>query len=400
MKVAGRMKLLKPSGTLAMAEKAREVAKSGKKVLNLEVGEPDFATPSHIKEAAYEAIKNDFTHYTSSRGIPELREAISEDLKTMRVEANPVSEIIVTSGSKDGIFSSCLATLNPGDEVLVLSPTWPTHLTCIEFAQARPIEVPCGETYTLDEEALKERLTKKSRMIMFCSPNNPTGGVLDEKDLQVISDLAEDHDLLVLSDEIYNKIVYDGLKIQSMATFEKVRSRVILVNGFSKAYAMTGWRLGYIFADKTIIEEVNKVIQTSTTCPASFVQKAGVAALRGPQDCVTKMVEEYDRRRKFIVRKLNEIPGIICAMPKGAFYVFPDLSSLNMSSSEISMRMLEEAGVCTTPGSVFGEYGESHIRLSYATSIEVISEAMSKVKKFMQKASQEAQSRSMAPLLK
>ncbi len=381
-KVADRIRLLKPSGTLAMAEKAREIAKTGKRVLNMELGEPDFSTPNHIKEAAYEAIKKDFTHYTSSRGIPELREAISDDLKNMRVNSDP-KEIIVTSGSKDGIYCACLVTLDPGDEALVLSPTWPTHLTCIEFAQAKPIEVPCGEAYKLNEEALKEKVTKKSKMIVLCSPNNPTGGVLGEDDLQTIADIAEDHNLFVVSDEIYNKIVYDGFRIRSMAAFENNRSRVIVVNGFSKTYAMTGWRLGYVFADETIIDAIDKVIQTSTTCPASFTQKAGVAALRGSQNCVTKMVEEFDRRRRFIVERLNEIPGIRCEMPKGAFYVFPDFSSLKMSSFEICMKMLEEDGVCSTPGSAFGEYGEGYIRFSYATSMGVISEAMEKVKEFV-----------------
>jgi len=387
MKVADRMRLLKPSGTLAMAEKAREIAKTGKRVLNLEVGEPDFGTPNHIKEAAYEAIKKDFTHYTSSRGIPELREAISDDLRIMGVDADPAKEIIVTPGSKLGIHSACLATLDPGDEVLVLSPTWPTHFTCIEFTQAKPVEVPCGESYKLNEEALKERVTEKSRMIMLCSPNNPTGGVLGVEDLQVISDVAKDHDLFILSDEVYNKIVYDGFKIKSMAAFEDVRDNVILVNGFSKAYAMTGWRLGYVFAEKTVIEAIDKIVQTSITCPASFTQKAGVAALRGPQGCVTEMVEEFDRRRRFIVKRFNEISGIHCEMPKGAFYVFPDFSSLNMPSMEICMKMLEEEGVCSTPGSAFGEYGEGHIRFSYATSMEVISEAMRKVEEFVLKVS-------------
>jgi len=388
MKVAGRMRLLKPSGTLAMAEKAREIAKTGKRVLNLEVGEPDFGTPEHIKEAAYEAMRNDFTHYTSSRGILELREAISDDLKSMGVEADPYKEITVTPGSKHGIYCACLATLDPGDEVLVLSPTWPTHFTCIESAEAKPIEVPCGETYELDEEALKESVTNKSKMIVLCSPNNPTGGVSGEKDLQIISDIAEDHNLLVLSDEVYNRIVYDGFRMRSMATFPNVRSQVIVINGFSKTYAMTGWRLGYVFADKTIMEAIDKIIQTSTTCPASFVQKAGVAALRGPQDCVTKMVEKYDRRRRFIVEKLNEVARVHCEMPKGAFYVFPDFSSLKMPSFEVSMRLLEEEGVCCTPGSVFGECGEGYLRLSYATSIEVISEATEKIKEFVLKVSQ------------
>ncbi len=387
MKVADRMRLLKPSGTLAMAEKAREIAKTGKRVLNLEVGEPDFGTPEHVKEAAYEAMKNDFTHYTASRGIPELREAISDDLKSMGVEADPYKEIIVTPGSKHGIYCACQATLDPGNEVLVLSPTWPTHFTCIEFAEAKPIEIPCGETYELNEEALKESITKKSKMIMLCSPNNPTGGVSGEKDLRIISEIAEDHNLLVLSDEIYNRIVYDGSKTRSMATFENVKSQVIVINGFSKTYAMTGWRLGYVFADKTIIEAIDRIIQTSTTCPASFTQKAGLAALRGPQDWVTKMVEEYDRRRRFIVEKLNEIPRVHCELPKGAFYVFPDFSSLKMPSFEVSMRLLEEEGVCCTPGNVFGECGEGYLRLSYATNIEVISEAMEKTKEFVTKVS-------------
>ncbi|MEM3627354.1 MAG: pyridoxal phosphate-dependent aminotransferase [Candidatus Bathyarchaeia archaeon] len=382
MKIAKRMDLLKPSGTLAMAEKAREIAKKGKKVLNLEVGEPDFSTPVHIKEAAYEAIRSDFTHYTPSKGIIELREAISEDLRDMGVEADPYKEIIITPGSKHGIYCACLATLDPGDEVLVLSPTWPTHFACVEFAGAKPVEVPCGEAYALDEEALKERITNKSKMILVCSPNNPTGGVLAYEELRVISEIAEDHNLLVLSDEIYNKIVYDGFKAKSPAAFENLRDQVIVVNGFSKAYAMTGWRLGYVFANEIIIEAIDKIIQASTTCPPSFVQKAGVAALRGPKDCIANMVEEYDRRRKFIVERLNEIPKVQCRMPKGAFYVFPDFSALKMSSLEICMRLLEEKGVASTPGSAFGKYGEGHIRFSYATSMGVISEAMEKVKEF------------------
>jgi aspartate/methionine/tyrosine aminotransferase len=347
------------------------------------VGEPDFSTPVHIKEAAYEAIKNDFTHYTPSRGIIELREAISEDLKEIGVNADPYKEILVTPGSKHGIYCACMATLDPGDEVLVLSPTWPTHFACVEFAEAKPVEVPCGEAYALDEEALKERITNKSKMILVCSPNNPTGGVLSEDELRIISDIAEDHNLLVLSDEIYNKIVYDELQAKSPAVFEDLRDQVIMINGFSKAYAMTGWRLGYVFANETIIEAVDKIIQASTTCPPSFVQKAGVAALKGPKDCIAKMVKEYDRRRKFIVEKLNKIPKVRCETPKGAFYVFPDFSALKMSSLEICMKLLKEKGVASTPGSVFGKCGEGHIRFSYATNMEVISEAMEKVEEFV-----------------
>lgn len=383
MEIAERVRRLKPSGTLVMSEKARELARTGRKVLHLEVGEPDFDTPSHIKEAAYEAIKGGFTHYTSSRGILELREAISEDLEKRGIEADPAEEIIVTPGAKHAIYCACLSTLDPGDEVLVLSPTWPTHFTCVRCAEATVVEVPCGEAFNLDEEALKERITRNSKMILLGSPNNPTGGVLSIKEIRAVTEIAEDYNLLVLSDEIYDKIIYDGFETRSVASFGNVRDRAIIVNGFSKAYAMTGWRLGYVFADKVYIEAINKMQQATTTCPASFVQKAGVAALRGPQDCVREMVEEYNNRRRFIVKRFNEMDGVDCQVPKGAFYVFPKFSNINMSSLSLSSKLLEETGVCSTPGSVFGRYGEGHIRFSYSTSMEVISEAMEKIEGFI-----------------
>jgi aspartate/methionine/tyrosine aminotransferase len=386
MKLADRMKIIKPSGTIAMAEKAREIARSGKKLFNLDVGEPDFDTPEHIKEAAIKALMEGFTHYTSSLGMIELRRAIAEHLmERRRVEINPDREIIVTPGAKHAIYCACLATLNPGDEAIVLTPTWPTHFTCVEAAEAKVVEVPCGETYSLDEEELKGKLTDKTRMIVLNSPNNPTGGVLNAEDLKVIADLASERGIFVLSDEIYDEIVYDGVEAGSMISFENIRDRVILINGFSKTYAMTGWRLGYAVANKNIIEAMNRIQQATTTCPASFVQRAGIAALKGPQEHVKKMVEEYDRRRKYIVNRLNEIAGVHCTMPKGAFYVFPRFSSLKMPSFEISIKLLEEEGVCTTPGSVFGECGEGHIRLSYATSFETIIEAMERIKGFVEK---------------
>jgi len=386
MRLANIMNVFKPSGTIAMAEKARELARSGRRIYNLDVGEPDFDTPEHIKRAAIEALMEGFTHYTSSLGIIELRRAIAEYLRNRRgLDINPEKEIIVTPGAKHAIYCACLATLNPGDEVLVLTPTWPTHFTCVEVTGAIVVEVPCGETYSLDEEVLKERITPKTRMIIVNSPNNPTGGVLSISELKVIADLAAEYDLLVLSDEIYDEIIYNGFETRSMASFDNIRDNVILINGFSKAYAMTGWRLGYAIANETIIDAMNRIQQSTTTCPASFIQKAGIAALKGPQDSIRKMVEEFDRRRKYIVKALNEIPGVRCAMPKGAFYVFPRLSELGMSSFEVSMKLLEEEGVSTTPGSVFGKCGEGHIRLSYATSLEVIAEALEKIKGFVER---------------
>ena len=385
MKLAKRMNIIKPSGTISMAEKARSLERSGRTIYHLDVGEPDFDTPAHIKEAAIQAIKSGFTHYTSSRGILELRQAISEDLSKRSIEANPEREIIVTPGAKHALYCSCLATLNPGDEVLVLAPTWPTHFQCVEIAGARAIEVPCGAAYCLDEEALKARLTDKSKMILISSPNNPTGGIVDKNDIKTIVDLAVDHDLLILSDEVYDRIVYNGLNVRSVASFDDARERSIVINGFSKAYAMTGWRLGYAFANEKIIEAMTRLQQSTTTCPASFIQKAGVSALKGPQDLIEKMVEEYDRRRRFIVEALNDITGVNCVLPKGAFYVFPDISHLKMPSSEFCFALLEDEGVSTTPGSVFGESGEGHIRVSYATDLETLSEAVKKIKIFVDK---------------
>ncbi|RJS86452.1 pyridoxal phosphate-dependent aminotransferase [Candidatus Bathyarchaeota archaeon] len=383
MRLANRMRLIKPSGTMVMAEKAREMERKGRKVYRLDIGEPNFDTPTHIKEAAVKAIREGFTHYTSSRGILELREAISEDLETRGIDADPKDEILVTPGAKHAIYCACLSTLDPGDEVLVLSPTWPTHFQCIEIAEARAIEVPCGEDYSLNEEELKARITGKTRMILMGSPNNPTGGVLNEEEVKAIVDIADDHDLLILSDEIYDRLVYGDFKPLSPASLEDGRDRTIVVNGFSKTYAMTGWRLGYAYANGEIIEAMARIQQSTTTCPVSFVQKAGVAALRGPQDQVEKMVEEYDRRRRFIFEKLSEIEEIRCVMPQGAFYIFPDISSLNMSSSEFCLRLLEEAGVSTTPGSIFGECGEGYVRVSYASDIQIISEGIKRIKEFI-----------------
>jgi len=368
-----------------MAEKARELERKGLKIYHLDVGEPDFDTPTHIKGAAIAAMKEGFTHYTSSRGILELREAIAEDLKKRRIDADPNDEILVTPGAKHAIYCACLSILDPGDEVLILSPTWPTHFQCVEVAEARVVEIPCGEDFSLNEEELKAKITNKTRMIIIGSPNNPTGGILTEEAVKAIVNVAKDHDLLILSDEIYDRLVYDGFKSLSPASLDDGKERVIVVNGFSKAYAMTGWRLGYAYASKEIIEAMTRIQQLTTTCPVSFVQKAGIAALRGPQDPVKRMIEEYDRRRRFIVERLNEIEGIRCVMPKGAFYVFPDISSLKMSSSEFCLRLLEETGVSTTPGIVFGECGEGHIRISYAGDVETLSESVRRIREFAEK---------------
>ena len=384
MKLAERTKMIKPSGTIVVAERVRSMEREGRRIYRLDIGEPCFDTPGHIKEAAVRALKEGFTHYTSSRGILELREAISEDLKKRRIDVDPAREILVTPGTKHAIYCACLSTLDPEDEVLVLSPTWPTHFQCIEMAGARVVEVPCGENFSLDEEELKSRVTNKTKMILFSSPNNPTGGMLNDDEIKLIVDIAEDHDLLILSDEIYDRIVYDDLQPLSPMAIENGRCRTIIVNGFSKAFAMTGWRLGYACACEEIIEFMARIQQATTTCPVSFVQRAGIAALKGPQEPVEEMVREYDERRKFIYKKLSEIRGVRCTMPKGAFYIFPDISSLGISSLDFSIRLLEEMGVSTTPGSVFGKCGEGHVRISYSSDMETIREGIDRIKEFIE----------------
>jgi len=386
MKIAKRMQAIEPSGTIAMAEKARELQRAGRKILNLDIGEPDFDTPEHVKHAAIDAIKGGFTHYTSSRGTLELRQAIASDLATRGIKTDPEKELIVTPGGKHAFYCACMATLDPEDEVLILAPTWPTHFQCPKVAGAHTVEIPCGPSYRLDEEALKKRITRKSKMILVGSPNNPTGGVMSVDDIKVIVDLAVDNDLLIMSDEIYDRIIFDNIKIRSPASFDEARERCIVLNGFSKAYAMTGWRMGYAFADEEIIEAMVRIQQSTTTCPASFVQKAGIAALRGPQDSIKIMVQEYDRRRRFIVEQLNKTKGLSCNMPKGAFYIFPSIKSLEIPSLEFCSGLLDE-GVSTTPGSVFGESGEGYVRMSYATSLETIGEATKKIKVFVNKCS-------------
>ncbi|MFX1352130.1 MAG: pyridoxal phosphate-dependent aminotransferase [Promethearchaeota archaeon] len=381
---AKRMDVIPPSGTIDMFEKANQLEQSGMKIIHLDLGEPDFVTPKNIRKAAIMALEEGFTHYTTSIGIRELREAIAGDLKTRDVDIQPEKEIIVTSGAKHAIMCAMLATVNPGDEVLVLTPAWPTYSVIIRMAGGIPVGVPTSETYSLNEEGLKKSLSDKSKLIVVNSPNNPTGGVLTKEEMKVIADLATDKDLLVLSDEIYDKFVYDEMTQVSMGSFPDLMSRTIVVNGFSKTYAMTGWRLGYAAAPKEVIGNMLRIQQNSTTCPTSFAQKAALASFREGEYSVGRMIEEYDRRRKIVVSMINDIEGISCLLPKGAFYVFPDISSLGLDSKALAMEFLEEAGVSTIPGSVFA--WEGHIRISYATSVENIVEGVKRIKGVLEKA--------------
>jgi len=380
MRQTKRMSQMPASGTLKMLETAKQMEKEGKTIIHMEVGEPDFDTPEHIKRAAKEALERGLTKYTPSLGMPELREAIADHLNTKGIGATP-NEIIVTPGAKHAIFCAIISALDPGDEIIIPSPCWTYEgIALIAGAKVEYVETRPENGFRVEIEKVKEKLSPKTRMLLLNYPNNPTGAVIGKNEMKALADLAVDHDLWVISDEIYDCLVYDGEHV-SIASLPNMKDRTIYINGFSKAYAMTGWRLGYAFAPKELIKEMSKVQQASTSCVAQFIQFAGIAALRGPQDFVLKMKEEYRRRRDAIVDGLNSIDGFNCNKPSGAFYVFPSIA-FGVSSAKLCERMLVEAQVAAVPGSEFGPYGEGHVRFSYATSMQNIEKAIEKLRKF------------------
>ncbi len=370
--ISERMKDIPPSGTLKMLAKSKELEQKGRKIINLSVGQPDFDTPEHIKEAAIDALKEGFTKYTSSQGIPELLMAIAEDTSKGDVSITP-KNVIVTPGAKHAILLAMFAILNSGDEVLIPTPAWPTYFTTIKMAGGIDVQIPVDTYNESIIEKLRDGITNKTKMILINSPSNPLGDVMDKDVLNAIYQLAVEHNLVILSDEIYQKLVYDiGERAATILSIDKKCERTIIINGFSKAYSMTGWRLGYAVASPEIVQSMIRIQQNSTTCPTSFVQVAGVAALQGSQEPVKRMVERFNERRKEIARLLNSIDGVRCNLPTGAFYVFPDFSELKLPSETFALRLLESKGVATAPGAVFGKGGEYHLRLSYANSLEEI----------------------------
>lgn len=382
--ISERMKDIPPSGTLKMLAKSKELEQKGRKIIHLEVGQPDFDTPLHIKEAAISALKDGFTKYTSSQGIPQLLAAIAEDTNKDDVSITP-KNVIVTPGAKHAILLAMLATLNPGDEVLIPTPAWPTYFTSIKMAGGVDIQIPVDAYDKSIVEKLNNGITQKSKMILINSPSNPLGDVMDKEVLKEIYQLAVEHELLILSDEIYQKLVYNiGERAATVLAIDKECERTIVINGFSKAYSMTGWRLGYAVASSEIVKNMIRIQQNSTTCPTSFVQVAGVAALQGSQVPVKRMVERFNDRRMEVTRLLNDIDGVRCNLPQGAFYVFPDFSKLKIASETLALKLLEKKGVATAPGAVFGKGGEYHLRLSYANSLEEIRQGAIQIKEFVE----------------
>ncbi|RMG69416.1 MAG: pyridoxal phosphate-dependent aminotransferase [Nitrospirae bacterium] len=387
--ISERAKRVKPSPTLQMDAKAKEMKAQGIDVLSFSVGEPDFDTPEHIKEAAIRAMREGKTKYTPVGGIPELKEAIIAKLKRDNGLDYKPEEIIVSCGAKHSLYNIAQAILSPGDEVIIPSPYWVSYPAQVLLNDGEPIivETTEDEGFVLNPEALKEKITPKTKAIMLNYPSNPTGLTYSEEALKRIAEIALEHNLYIISDEIYEKLLYDGLKHISIASLsEEVKQKTLLVNGLSKAYSMTGWRIGYTAGPQDVIKAMTKIQSQSTSNPTSIAQWAAVEALNGPQEFLDEMVREFDQRRKILVDGLNKLEGISCRMPTGAFYAFPNVKGVLgkragdleiTDSSTLALYLLEQAKVAAVPGSAFG--AEGYIRISYATSRENITEGLNRI---------------------
>jgi len=380
VKIADRMTRLRGETAFEVLVRARALEAQGREIVHLEIGEPDFATPEHITAAAMAALQRGETHYSPSAGIPALREAIAEEVSRSRGIPVSPSQVVVTPGGKPIIFYSLLALAEPGDEVIYPDPGFPTYASMISFAGARPVPIALREAngFRLDVAELKSLITPRTRLLIINSPHNPTGGVLLPEDLAAIAELALEHDLAVLSDEIYSRIYYEG-EHRSIASFPGLQERTVILDGFSKSYAMTGWRLGYGVMPRLLAAHVTLLMTNSNSCTASFTQWAGVEALHGPQTACDQMVTAFRERRDVLVAGLRQIPGLRCTLPQGAFYAFPNIQGTGLSSKAFADYVLEEAGVATLSGASFGAHGEGYIRLSYANTVDHLRLALDRI---------------------
>jgi aspartate/methionine/tyrosine aminotransferase len=369
MKLAPRMDRLGTESAFEVLARAKALERQGRSVIHLEIGEPDFDTPAHIKEAAKQALDAGWTHYGPSAGLPELREAIAKHVgETRGVPVSP-DEVVVTPGAKPIMFFTILALVAPGDEVIYPNPGFPIYESVINFVGGVPVPIPLREEtgFGFDLDLFERKVSPRTRLIIVNSPQNPTGGVLDRGQLERIASLAASRRIPVLADEIYRQFLYEGEFVSTLG-LPGMRDLTVLLDGFSKSYAMTGWRLGYGVMPVPLAEHLTRLMVNSASCTASFVQMAGIAALQGDQAPVGRMVAEFKRRRDLVVEGLNRLPGVRCARPRGAFYVFPNIRGAGRPAGEVAERLLTEAGVATLAGTAFGQYGEGYLRLSYANS--------------------------------
>ena len=387
--LAARMSLLGTESAFTTLARARALEAQGRSVIHMEICQPDFPTPKNIVDAAYRAMKEGYTGYSPASGYPQAREAIAQYVRRQKgVDASP-DEVVIVPGAKPVMFFTMLMLIEPGDEVIYPSPAFPIYESVIRFAGGVPVPIPlyANNDFRMDMDTFRQSLSAKTKLVLFNNPSNPTGGVFPEDDIREIARALQRYpDVFVLSDEVYDRIVYEG-KAVSIASFPGMKERTILLDGLSKTYSMTGWRIGYGVMHRELAKQMELLMINSNSCCASFTQMAAIEALNGPQDAVEEMLAAFRARRDFLVQALDAIPGIRCPVPKGAFYVFPDISSFGMSGETFANRLLDEFGVAALSGSSFGAFGEGRIRLSYAASLEDIEKATKRLEAFSTKIS-------------
>lgn len=379
--LATRMATIGTETAFEISARARALEAEGRSIVHLELGEPDFDTPAHVRVAAKRALDAGATHYAPYPGMPALREAIAEDVARRKGVAVDPSQVFVTVGGKGVMLDAILGLVDPGDQVIVPDPGYPIYESLTRFVGGVPVRIPIrmSNGFRLDVDELASLVTPRTRLIVLNSPANPTGGVLTRTDLERIGVLAQAHDLWVLADEIYGRITYDGAEHVSIASLPGMAERTVILDGFSKTFAMTGWRLGYAVVPPALIKAFGQLIINTVSCAPTPLQIGAVEALRGPQDDIDAMVAEFRARRDLVVDGLCAIPGIECATPLGAFYAFPSVSGTGLSGAQLSERLLQEAGVCTVPGTAFGRVAVDHLRISYAASREQVREAIARI---------------------
>jgi aspartate/methionine/tyrosine aminotransferase len=367
------------SGIRQVFEEVMRREKAGERIINLNIGRPDFDTPRHIKEAAKQALDEGKVHYASNYGISELRHALAHEMaREHHLSYDPGTEIVITVGANEGILLAMMGLLNPGDEVLIPDPVWLHYFYCAQMAGAVPVSVRLREEHAFvpHVDDFRALITPRTKMLLVNSPHNPTGAVASAEALAALAQLAQEHDLFVLSDEIYAAMVYDAQRHVSIGSFTDMKARTVIVNGFSKKYSMTGWRLGWVAAPEALMSAMIRIHQYTTVCATTFAQWGAYAAVTGPQDEVNRMIAEFDRRRILVYNALRAMPGIRVMKPQGAFYIFPNITGTGKSAEELTQYLLDEAKIALVPGTVFGNYGAGYLRISYANSSDNLATAM------------------------
>ena len=370
-----------------LLDKVKKLENEGKKIIHFEIGDPDFATPENISNAGIDAIKNGFTHYVSSSGLTEFRQKICETTEMSRGFKPNIDQVLVTPGANIAIFYAISCIVNPGEEIIVPDPGFPSYYSTIKMCNTKAVHVPLLESnkFRMNPKDIENSITEKTRMIIINSPQNPTGSVMTEEEIKITYEIAKKHDLYLYSDEIYARMVYKDSVFNSPSVYDKCQERTIISNGFSKAFAMTGWRLGAVIGPSNVVEKMKLLLETTSSCVPPFIQKAGIEAIEGEQTSQKIMYSEYEKRRNMIVDGINSIPGLNCIIPGGAFYVFVNIKKTGMTSESFCDYILEDSGVAILPGTSFGEFGEGFIRICYATSQNEIKNALERIKKSISK---------------